>query len=852
MFNKKKIRNFLIYFIPGLIVCLIMLSIFFIKHMYPFGNVASLQIDADYNYVPVLFKIYDIFHYGDSFLWDFKLGGGANIYGSLVMNSIYSPLNWLVIFCRRGNIVNFFNILLIIKFSCMAITMFIFIRKNFDKVEFFWQVILSLLYVFSGWGFLMYSNIFFIDTIILFPIVMHYLFKFFKNGKSLGLIISLSYSLILNVYLSYMIYLFIIFCSLFILIFLVDKHERKTKIIKLSFSFVFPLIISAFASWPTVVQIISSVRGVSERRAGYFYYFFLKFINLTMSSLLIALFSRGINKDVLKDRENWVLFILLFITTVGVIIEPINCMWHTGSYNSFPYRYSFISLFVIICGCLSFLSKHNNFNIKSHIKYRYILFIILMCEIIIIIFLDMFGSMIIKEMIAFDITRVGIFLILLIVFGLLYIMYIYIFKIYNFKLQRILIIILLVFEIGIYSNWCFNDYEYHQSNLALEYMNNFNIDDDSLYKYIDYQGELGVNSSYITDMATVSNWLHIIPKKQYDFVNKFGYANNNSLIYGYGGTIITDSLIGVKYLYSQMDLPTDVFKLIDERNINEKDVSLYQFRYPMSFGLKYVNKIEPKKFDSIFDEQNYYCRSILDIDYNIINVGSIDIIEKNNSYTIYNDEPVILYFEVTDELLKGKFEKITVNGQDVSFGNSRKIVYLDEYKDSIEIEIEKKQDDSDNDIKTFVLKYGYIKVSDYKKIVKKIQNNYNKFEYKGNKLYINIDSDKEQYLFLPINNIAGWIAKNNGKRVSVDDELYLYMSIKLEKGNNNLELEFFPPLLKESIFVSSVSILLLILYCWIEEKLTNNKLVQKIVVPIYYFVSVSLLIYIYIISNFIY
>ena len=44
-----------------------------------------------------------------------------------------------------------------------------------------------------------------------------------------------------------------------------------------------------------------------------------------------------------KDKKNVLFFMISFIIlTAGVLIEPINKMWHTGSYFSFPFRYSFI------------------------------------------------------------------------------------------------------------------------------------------------------------------------------------------------------------------------------------------------------------------------------------------------------------------------------------------------------------------------------------------------------------------------------------------------------------------------------------------------------------------------------
>ena len=841
---KDKIKKKIIYILPAFIVMTIMLITFMVKGVYPFGDGAILEIDADHNYVPTLFKIYDIFHYGDSFLWDFKLGSGSNIYGSLVMNSIYSPLNWLVILVKRNNIVQFFNILLIIKFMCMATTMFIFIRKNFKQVETFWQIILSIIYVFSGWGLLMFSNIFYIDAVILFPIVMHYLIKLFKEGKSLGLIITLSYSVILNIYLSYMIYLFIIFSSLIAILLFIEKSKRKELIVKLSFSLVLPLIISAFSSLPTVVQILNSIRNKHGDSPGYFYYFFLKTIYLTMSGLIITMFIKYIKTT--KTDKTKIFYILLFImTTIGVIVEPINRIWHTGSYNSFPYRYSFISIFVTICACLKYLSMKNT-NSKIT-RYKDIIMLLLTCEIVIIIFVNKFSKVIIREVIAYDITKPGILLTMIIVFISFCIIYSNILKINKPKIKKILISIMVLFEIGIYINWCLNDYKCMQSNYAVQYKKESNFQENNLYKYVDYQSKLGENSSYIIRKATLANWLHIIPKKQHDFVEKFGYAYSSQLIYGYGGTVLSDLIIGTKHIYSQLELPENIFELEKTFEIEDKTVYTYSIKYDTSFGLLYKNKVEQLEYDSMFDTHNYYYKQLFETNKNLINIEEYDLDKEENEFTLKINEPVVLYMEATEELLKSNIKTILLNDEKITYGNSKKIIYIDGFDKDIKINISKENND-----KTEKIKFGYIKISDLKHITKKMQVNYNEFDFKKNRLHINIDSNEEQFLFLPINNIDGWHAKNNGKTISIEDELYSFISIKLEKGNNDIEFEFTPPLLKEGVITSILSILLLIAFTIFEKKISNTILLQKLITPLYYFISFIILIYVYIISNFIY
>lgn len=843
--NKKKY----IYIIPSLIVMSIMMIIFKIKGMYPFGNIKALQMDADHNYVPTLFKIYDIFHNGDSILWDFKLGSGANIYGSLIMNSIYSPLNWLVILTKRTNIVDFFNILLIIKYMFMATIMFIFIRKNFQKVETYWQIILSLMYVFSGWVFLMYSNIFYIDTIILFPLIIHYLIKLFKENKNLGLIITLSYSLILNIYLSYMIYLFIIFSSLIAIILLIKKENRKKIIVNLSFSLVLPLIISSFSYLPTIVQVLSSVRTNTGEYNGYFFYFFLKFINLTMCSFIIFLFTKLIIKYK-KNKETIFLIIIFILTTIGVIIEPINRIWHTGNYNAFPYRYSFIAIFIMICGSLKYISNETKRETQTNIKQKNIILIIIFCLFVISMFMLNFNNIIKKEMIGHDIAKPGIFIIMIILCILFLTCHAYNYKIKNETIKKIITSVLILIEVLTYSNYCYNNYNYHQSNQALEYEKNIQIRDDELYKYVDYQAGLGVNSSYITRNATLANWLHIIPPKQLDFIEKMGYSNQSMIIYGFGGTIFSDTLIGTKYVYSYLKLPDDIFTLKETFEYDDVKVYFYELEHHISFGFVYDNKFDDSEYESPFETQNYYYKKLFNTEKEIINIKEFTKYnEQQPTYKIENSENVILYLEVTKEILESNIKEMIINNETITLGNSEKIVYIAQYDSDINIEIKTYEDKK---INFNNIKFGYIKLKDYEKFEKQIQTKYNIFEFKKNKLHINIDSEKEQYLFLPINNIDGWNAKLNGETIKIEDEMYTFMSIKLSEGNNDVELEFIPPYLEEGIIISIIGLILTTLYMMLKNKIEKIIFIQKTIIFLYYVISISLLIFVYIISNFIF
>ena len=106
---KRKLK----YFIPSLITLGIVLIIFYCEKLYPFYNNSIVQVDADYQFIPALYRIYDFLHGTQGIIYD-DIGLGNNIYISMIIQgSIFSPLSLLLYFTERDNIVNYFNIILI-------------------------------------------------------------------------------------------------------------------------------------------------------------------------------------------------------------------------------------------------------------------------------------------------------------------------------------------------------------------------------------------------------------------------------------------------------------------------------------------------------------------------------------------------------------------------------------------------------------------------------------------------------------------------------------------------------------------------------------------------------------------
>ena len=124
-------KKYIKYIVPSMISFIILSILFYMNGLYPYGSNSIVQVDADYQFIPVLYRIYDFLHGNGSIIYN-DMGLGNNIYISMILQgSIYSPVNLLLYFTKRGNIVNYFNVILLVKICLISLTSYIYINYKY-------------------------------------------------------------------------------------------------------------------------------------------------------------------------------------------------------------------------------------------------------------------------------------------------------------------------------------------------------------------------------------------------------------------------------------------------------------------------------------------------------------------------------------------------------------------------------------------------------------------------------------------------------------------------------------------------------------------------------------------------
>ena len=819
----KKFR----FMIPIFVSILIMFVIFLIGDLYPFGDGSLIQVDADYQYVPVLYRIYDFLHGNGNIIYD-DIGMGNNIYISMIIQgSIFSPLSLLLYFTSRDNIVNYFNIIVMIKISLISLTSYIYIDRSY-KVNEYYKIINSILYAFSGWVILNYFNVMWLDCIILFPLIVMYLDRLLNDGRYIGYIIMLSMSLMISYYISYFILLFILFYSFMYVFLKLDKCSVKKVVFRLGICTFIAILISSFSLLPALYQTFISSRFNGNYTSEIISNILNKSLYLILSSVFLVMFIILMSKY-RKDTKNIFFYLILFfLFSIGILIEPVNLVMHMGSYWSFPYRYSFITIFIMMMGSLYYISNYKIVGYDNCQKIRFVLFILF--GVVLLYGNYLYCDGIRDGMIILNFDDFDIYIKIIVMFIIIVVMVIISFSFSNKYFRYISFSIVCLLEIFVYSSWCMYYQDgYNLSRNANDINNNMNIVDSEIDRYKMGYEYYSFDYGFIYDVNTLDNWLHILPERELDIYKKLGYLNDGTIVKSYGGTVLSDWLFNFRYLIDDEYKISNIYNLLDRYG----KYYLYQYNYDSGFGYIYDNSkvIKDDKYFDGFRLHNRMYRDILGIDRDIVNIDIYHNLDVDDIYTLnYDiDELGYLYLYVYNNLKNIQF--IKVNGKDVKYiDDENYIIELGIYDSDVKIEIGVKNIDSLSFDIGFI-KYNYVMELESSDIdVFRRENGYDI------ELYNDIDNGR---LFLPINNIDGLNAYVNDNKVDIDSYMNNFVSIKLDKGDNRIEIRYEMPLFKLGIILSIFGICCLLLYRFI----IPNKIVLNI--TYYVYIGLCLMLYVY-------
>ena len=356
--NKNTVKRILPALGSALTVSLFLLILYAVYDFYPFGEHSVSWCDMDQQVIPLLLDLKHILQGKDSLLYAFTAAGGMNFIGVFYF-FLASPLHLLVLFVPDEKMMMFMNVLTLLKCAAMAGASSYYLSRH--KVHPAYAAAGGLLYAFCGYTLLFYQNTIWLDCAALFPLLLLSLEELTENRRMLPYILTIGAEIIVNYYIGYMVVLFVLLYEGVTLFVLKGRHRQEVAT-KFIIGSALAALVTAITWMPSLLQVFAtSARAESITESisnGSFFTSLNTVLPVLFGSVLpLSLVVYGLlhfpPAALEKESPEDALFlrvdlVMLGLTLVPVFLEPINRMWHTGNYMSFPSRHAFLSIFMII------------------------------------------------------------------------------------------------------------------------------------------------------------------------------------------------------------------------------------------------------------------------------------------------------------------------------------------------------------------------------------------------------------------------------------------------------------------------------------------------------------------------
>lgn len=214
LLKKNWIWSALAFGIPFVVSVIICAAI----GIYPFGDNCILHVDMYHQYCPFFMELQEKLTNGGSLLYSWNLGLGSD-FVALYAYYLASPLNWLLVLCPDGLVIEFMTVTIWIKIALAGLFFFWYLRGHFSLVgndgKYHFNSVLPALvfstaYAFSGFVATYSWNIMWMDSIALLPLIILGVELLVKKNKPALYYVALSISIISNFYISLIICMFLV------------------------------------------------------------------------------------------------------------------------------------------------------------------------------------------------------------------------------------------------------------------------------------------------------------------------------------------------------------------------------------------------------------------------------------------------------------------------------------------------------------------------------------------------------------------------------------------------------------------------------------------------------------------
>lgn len=841
---KKRLE----FLVAPTVTVLLTLLIYYLFRLYPFAEQTLAWCDMKQQVIPFLMDFKNILEGRSDFLLNMQNAGGMSFLGVFFF-FISSPFTFLVLFVDSTRIYLFANILVLLKMAVCAMTAGIFFRHSFQKLGTVQNTILSVAYAFSGYTMLYFQNMVWLDVAAMLPVVLLGLDLLLKKDKIACYVLSFSAVLVLNFYLTYMVVLFLVLaCGVWIFFVTKEPHRRK-NVVLLGFSTLLVVLITSAVWLPSLMQYLSSARtiGLLESLASgkMTTHFYTTLPILLCSGTMLAGILGAFFLNSKPKRETWGVLILWVLMVIPLFVEPINKMWHTGSYQAFPARYGYITVFlglILFAKAFSDMNETNSLA-RSVSPWGGAIGGIAVLAVISSAFMLMskhYESLTVYTRTLWASKSSTIYLALfasVVVLATFLLLYLCRERFLTKRLFSILLSLVLVTEClftgSVYMGSATNTDAPYMAVLDLA----DKINDPTLYRVKMREKSYDVNLTGALGYPTLSHYTSLTDETFLSTMKKLGYSSYWMEVGSHGGTEFTDALLANRYsvIYSSQVKTTD--RVIYDNGVFAIILNPNTLPFGTVITSEDIGSLEALPEMSRMELQQYLFQSILgkgQLVYSYDFSNSENLVYSHDekyhlsmeipegpaviNYHVLVEDTQSLYFDCFDKITNRLSEPvynglaIEVNGQQIAeyypTQSSNGLLNLGTFTDEvvdIRVTVNKPLDP-----KSFGL-YG-VDLNALREAESRTKSA--SFVQEDNTLTgtVTIQDGEDKYLFLPLPYSAGYTARVNGEKVPVYRVCDGFMAVKLNTGGNTIALTFLPSGLTAGLLISAAGILLFVLF----------------------------------------
>ncbi|MGL5260684.1 MAG: YfhO family protein [Lachnospiraceae bacterium] len=581
----KKERDNTIYIFSFIIPIAVMILIFIVNKIFPFGNRSFLNIDMYHQYFPFLTEYYHMIKDFEPLSYSFTAGLGTN-FVFLIAYYLATPTNLLALLVPEAYLMEFLTYMMVVKIGLCGFTFSYYLSKHF-KTKNKGIILFACFYALSGYIAAYNWNVMWLDCIILAPIIILGL-EYLNEEKNYTLYcLSLAYCIFSNYYLSIMI---CIYLCLYFFITLLPFAKNKIKAI---YHFILYSLLSGGMAGVLFIPSLYALRASEYSESTFpsttkLYFSFFdaiarhcvnvgietgldKWPNIYCGVAILFLFPIYIICKKIDSKKKILHIFLLIFLFVSFSSNVLTFIWHGFNYpNSLPSRQSFLYILLLLTLCFEAFQHIKEISDKTLCTiFAFITFLLIL-----------FQKLITDD--AFNDSSFFYTFLFLALYALVLYLYRTTKKYLNILPYALLFFIILEAGMNMYLTSCstVSRTNYLENYGSYATLKERNTNDLSFVRF-ERDKRVTQNDGMLFDYPSSSLFSSTGNSLVNKFYEKYGLRSSKVFYSFDGATPLISALLSTKYLFTTKEVENDIYDtLVDEEN----GLYLYETNYVFPFG----------------------------------------------------------------------------------------------------------------------------------------------------------------------------------------------------------------------------------------------------------------------------